>query len=56
MVIRATTSELISIVNDMENICIRMQNVNFEGVEKYDKLTLMHNVQQLAQLILKQAS
>ena len=52
----ATVNDLKGIVLDMESICVRMQNVNLDGIEKYDKLSLMYNMQQLAQMILKQAS
>lgn len=56
MTTEITTNDLKGIVSDMENICVRMQNVNLESVDRFDKLSLMHNMKQLAQIILKQAS
>jgi hypothetical protein len=56
MTTEITTNDLKCIVNDMENICVRMQNVNLESVDRFDKLSLMYNMKQLAQMILKQAS
>lgn len=50
-----TTYELKEILNEMDNISVRIHNVNYDEMNKMDRCILLYNIQVLAQTILNQS-
>lgn len=49
------TNELKEILNEMDNISVRIHKVNYNELNKMDRCILLYNIQELALTILNQS-
>jgi len=54
--VNTSTTELRTILGDLESVWIRLHKINLSDIHKFDKIAMLHSVQELANGIINQSN